>query len=424
MEGSSWLEERRRSPRIDCRLFVGRARLPHYGPNGGFSLDLRGRMTSAIVAIISGMESAAGASSSWSGSQPSRTRPPISTMLLVFFAASITLALIVFSSAAGLLAWDVRFAYLPAAEAVLNGDSPYPALDDPILEDQKGYVYPPQLLLALVPLTPLPYGVVGVVVAAGLLALLLVTLRLLGIRDIRCYAAAALWMPTASGLLLANISIPLAFAAAVAWRYRNETWKPAWALGLAISAKFLMWPLLVWTVATRRLRATAWAVVIGFAVTLAAWAAIGFDGLTGYPDLLRRLSEIQSERSYSLVGMASTAGLEDPVGQALTLLVGGALLVSCVVFARRSDDARSFTCAIAATLALSPIVWMHYLVVLLVPVAIARPRFSLLWLLPVLLWVTPRPGYADGVQTFLPAIAAGILVGVLLARPTMQPKLA
>ena len=66
------------------------------------------------------------------------------------------LGLVGLSAAEGLLAWDVRFAYLPAAEAVLDGESPYPALDDPILEDQKGYVYPPQLLFALVPLTPLP----------------------------------------------------------------------------------------------------------------------------------------------------------------------------------------------------------------------------------------------------------------------------
>ena len=368
------------------------------------------------------MESAAGASASWSEPRRSRTPPRISTIVLVFFAVSVTLAVVAMSSAAGLLAWDVRFAYLPAAEAVLDGDSPYPALDDPILEDQKGYVYTPQLLFALMPFTPLPNGVVGVIVAAALLALLLLTVRMLEIRDVRCYAAALLWVPSVSGVLLGNISIPLAFAVAVAWRYRDEMWKPAWALGLAISAKLLMWPLLVWTMATRRLRATAWAVLIGFAVTLAAWAAIGFDGLTGYPDLLRRLSDIQSERSYSLVGMASTAGLGEPVGQALTLLVGGALLAGCVVFARRSDDTRSFTCAVAATLALSPIVWLHYLVVLLVPVAIARPRFSLLWLLPVLLWVSPRPGYAEGLQTFVPAVAVVILVAVLLARPAMQPK--
>lgn len=363
------------------------------------------------------MESAAGASS-WSEPGRSRTPPRISTIVLVFFAVATTVAVVTMGSAAGLLAWDVRFAYLPAAEAVLHGDSPYPALDDPILEDQKGYVYPPQLLLALMPFTPLPNGVVGVIVAVGLIALLMLTLRMLGIRDVRCYAAALLWGPSVSGVLLGNVSIPLAFAAAVAWRYRDGMWRPAWALGLAISAKFLMWPLLVWTVATRRWLATAWAVVIGFTVTFAAWAVIGFDGMTGYPDLLQRLSDIQSEQSYSLVGMASAAGLGEPVGQGLTLLVGGALLVGCVFFARRSDEARSFTCAVAATLALSPIVWLHYLVVLLVPVAIARPRFSLLWLMPVLLWVSPRPGHAEGVQTFLPGLAVAILVAILLVRPT------
>ena len=152
-------------------------------------------------------------------------------------------------------------------------------------------------------------------------------------------------------------------------------------------------------------------------VTLAAWAAIGFDGLGGYRDLLRRLSEIQSENSYSFVGVAHTLGLPGSVGQAVMLATGGTLVVLCAVFARRGDDFRSFTSALGATLALSPIVWLHYLVVLLVPVAIARPRFTLLWLLPVLLWTSPKPGYAEGVQTFPPAIAVTILLVVLLTRP-------
>ena len=93
------------------------------------------------------------------------------------------------------------------------------------------------------------------------------------------------------------------------------------------------------------------------------------------------------------------------------------MLVACVVLARRGDEPRSFTCAVAATLALSPIVWLHYLVLLLVPLAIARPRFSIIWLLPILLWSSPRPGYAEGFQTFLPALVAVILVAVVLARP-------
>jgi hypothetical protein len=363
------------------------------------------------------MRSSADASDSWTESERSPSRPSLLTVALVFVAVLWTSAFIVFSLGAGLLAWDVRFAYLPAAEAILAGDSPYPALDDPILEDQKGYVYPPQLAVALLPLTKLPIDLVALIVTAGMLAMLWLTLRILGIRDVRCYAAALLWMPVASGLLLANVSIPLALALAVAWRYRDSVREPAVALGLAVSAKLLLWPLFVWTLATRRVRTTLWAIAVGVVVTFVAWAAIGFDGLDGYLDLLRRLSDIQSENSYSIVGMASTLGLSSAVGQGLTVVLGGALLVACVVLARRGDDLRSFTCAVAATLALSPIVWLHYLVLLLVPLAISRPRFSIVWLLPILLWSSPRPGYAEGFQTFLPALAAVILVAVLLARP-------
>jgi hypothetical protein len=58
-----------------------------------------------------------------------------------------------------------------------------------------------------------------------------------------------------------------------------------------------------------------------------------------------------------------------------------------------------------------------------------RPRFSAIWLLPVLLWVSPKPGYAGGPATFAPAIVAAILVVVLLrprpastvAAPVVEP---
>ena len=66
--------------------------------------------------------------------------------------------------------------------------------------------------------------------------------------------------------------------------------------------------------------------------------------------------------------------------------------------------------------------WLHYLVVLLVPLAISDRGSPLLWLLPVLLWVSPRPGYAEGFQTFMPAVVAAILVAVLLVR--QRPPLA
>ncbi len=218
------------------------------------------------------------------------SRGDLLTASLVVLAVGVTLGLIGLSSHDGLLAWDVRFAYLPAAEEFLEGDSPYPALDDPILEEQKGYVYPPQFLLVLVPLVPLPVGVTAVLVAIGMLALLGLTLYVLGIRDVRCYAAALLWVPAISGVLHSNVSIPLAFALAVIWRYRDAVWPSAAALGLSVSAKLLLWPMFAWMLATWRLRATLIALLVGFGVTLGAWAIIGFDGLLEYPDLLQRLA--------------------------------------------------------------------------------------------------------------------------------------
>ena len=286
-------------------------------------------------------------------------------------------------------------------------------------------MYPPQLVLALVPLTFLPVPVVAFLVALGMLALVGATLYVLEIRDARCYAAALVWVPAISGVLLGNVSIPLAFALAVVWRYRDSVRPPAIALGLAVSAKLLLWPVFVWVLAMRRLRTAA----LGARDRCGGHASCpgrssASPASREYPDLLRRLSELQSERSYSIVGMASTLGVADGVGRAATLVVGGALLVACVVLARRGDEERSFTCAVAATLALSPIVWLHYLVLLLVPLAILRPRFSLLWLLPVLLWVSPRPGYAEGYETFMPGLVALILVAVLLVRPRREPAAA
>ena len=96
----------------------------------------------------------------------------LATPALAFLAVAWTASFIALSAADGLLGWDLRFAYLPAADAIRHGLSPYPGLHDQVLLDQKGYVYPPQLAI----------------------------LRVLGIRDWRCYAVAILWLPSMSGI--------------------------------------------------------------------------------------------------------------------------------------------------------------------------------------------------------------------------------
>jgi Glycosyltransferase family 87 len=314
----------------------------------------------------------------------------------------------------GSLAFDFRGAYLEAARDVVDGVSPYPEVDGPALESQTAYVYPPFLAFLVVPFTMLP-ETVAALLAAGLAAALLVgALRIVGVRDWRCYGAMLLWAPTVNAVHMASASALLAFAAALAWRYRSSTWPLGLSLGLAIATKVILWPLLVWSVASRRLRATALAAAVSIGVTLAAWAALSFDGLERYPDMMRRLTELEAEHSYSLVGAGAALGLGDTAARVIALGVGLALLVACVVAARRAADLRAFTLALAASLALSPIVWLHYFVLLLVPLAVARPRFSAVWLLPLLLWLTPLNGNGEAIQPLLPTLVAAALVALVL----------
>jgi alpha-1,2-mannosyltransferase len=321
----------------------------------------------------------------------------------------------------GAVAFDFRGAFLPAAHDVRGGESPYPPVEGPALASQTAYVYPPLLAYALIPFTIVSLTTAIVVAVIGVAALLVATLAVLGVRDLRCYAAMFLWAPTVNELHTASASVLVTFAAAVAWRYRATVLPLGVTVGLGIATKLVLWPLLVWTAATSRLRVTATAALVGGGITLVLWSLLEFDGLERYPAMLRRLAELEAEESYSLLGAFAELGLGDVAARALAFVVGVALLAACVALARRGDDFRSFTFALAASLALTPIVWLHYLVLLLVPLAIARPRFSAVWLMPLLLFLTPLNGNGESIQPLLPALVAVAVITLVLVEPEPLP---
>jgi hypothetical protein len=45
--------------------------------------------------------------------------------------------------------------------------------------------------------------------------------------------------------------------------------------------------------------------------------------------------------------------------------------------------------AVAGALLATPVLWLHYLVLLFVPIALARPRLSAVWFAPLAFWITP-----------------------------------
>lgn len=330
-------------------------------------------------------------------------------------------AMAVFSSSSDEIGWDYRTGYIPAAEAIRHGVSPYPDPDDPGLDLRRAYVYPPQLAIALVPFTSLPADLGAFVVFVLSLMALMGALALVGVRDVRCYAAALLWAPTWNSLITLNVSSALALGVACVWRFRSTLWPLAATLGILVSLKLFLAPLVAWVALTRRASAAALAACLGAGMTVLAWAAIGFAGLGDYLELLSR---VEGQQTYAVSSVAMELGVDKQVARALALAAGCALLALAVRWTRQRDGERGYVAAVAATLAFSPVVWLHYLTLLIAPLGVLRPRFSALWLLPIVLWMSPRDENGDGLQPFVPALVVVALLVVLLARSMHRPAAA
>ena len=97
------------------------------------------------------------------------------------------------------LSVDLVQEYLPAARDLLHGGSPY--LPSGTLTTAAGefpYLYPPLLALLLIPLTIVPTAALVLLRSFCVVALALVSLYLVGVRDWRCYLVSLAWHPSAA----------------------------------------------------------------------------------------------------------------------------------------------------------------------------------------------------------------------------------
>lgn len=293
---------------------------------------------------------------------------------------------------------DFGYVFLPAANDVLAGRDPYMDPDEFEGPPQAPYAYPPVLALVVTPLTALPETAHGIFVPGVLFSLLLVAatiagLYLLGVRDWRCYPIALLAPVTLEGFEYGAIGPVLLLLIALAWRYRDRVPIAASAIGGAVVLKLFLWPLLVWLALTRRVRTAVAAGATALALGLVSWGVILFRGIGDYPRLLEKLVDVEAENSYSVFAILRTIGLPEVVAQLLVLAAGAVLLALAWRAARaigldeRERDRRSLTWALAAALVMTPILWLHYLVLLFVPIALVRPRLSALWFAPLALTV-------------------------------------
>jgi hypothetical protein len=292
---------------------------------------------------------------------------------------------------------DFRGELYPEAKLLLHGHDPFPA-SDADLSGGVNRIFPIPAAALVGPLTLLPVAAATVVFTVLLLAAFGGTLWLLGVRDWRVYGAVALWPATLSALQTANLTILLALLVAVAWRWRDRRWTPGIAVGAAIALKLFLWPLVVWLIAFRRYASAAVATALAVAGTL---LVVPFVSLPEYARLMRNLGSTFSTESYNVVGLCAQVGLGTG---AVADTVAAAIGLGLIAVAYRH---RSLPLALAASLVLSPIVWLHYFVLLAIPLATTRPAFAGAWLVPLALWLVPGSG--NDVRAWHVAVALVVL---------------
>jgi Glycosyltransferase family 87 len=288
--------------------------------------------------------------------------------------------------------------FYAAAQAILDGQSPY-LTANPLTAWGGPYPYPPLPALVAVPLTALPLEAAGLLVMAVLVVVALAVPWVLGVRDWRCYGVLLLWPPVISAIQTGNVTLLFALAAAIAWRFRDRVLPVSASVGFTLAAKFFLWPLVVWLAATRRVASAIWAFAAGAGLLVLSWAVIGFAGFADYPDIVRDLEDTVGSDSYTAYIVGLDIGLPSALARGVWLGIGLLALASVLVLARRGDERTAFVLAIAASLALTPIVWLHYFALLLVIVAVARPRLGVVWFVPLGMFLTPGSGQPTPFQT-------------------------
>src|SRR5262249_2296263 len=138
--------------------------------------------------------------------------------------------------------------------------------------------------------------------------------------------------------------------------------------------KLFLWPLVIWLMATRRWRSVAICAGAAMVLLLGGWAVIGFAGLRSYPTLLHVLERPGAPAGYSVVALLGVSGgAATAIPVALAVLLAGLVVLA----ARASDgDRRGFATAVLASLVATPLLWLHYLLLLYVPIALYRPRLA------------------------------------------------
>ena len=346
--------------------------------------------------------------------------PIVAILVFVVFVGSIV------ASAGETLGFDF-LAYHQAAVRLLNGQPLY----DMSYQTTGGFglfYYPPTfapLILAI--------GLLSETTAVWTWTAILIGSFVLGVVVMPVSRTVRWWI-----VLLAGLSWPFAYAIklgqvgpilfllfAVGWRWLDEPIRLGVSMALGTAIKLQPGILFVWALLTKR-----WAAVVVGAVVLVFIAAVAtlLAGVNAWSDFLTLVRTVgdpittahnftPGSIAYQLGASAQVAGI---IQLASTIVVVGAVIVA----ARMATPEAGYLVAVIASQLLSPVLWDHYAMLLLLPVAYlcAAGRW---WALAIpLITATPLVGITPPIAyplVFFVTLGATLVVGVQ-ARQSGEPE--
>lgn len=318
--------------------------------------------------------------------------------------------------------WGYDFeAYLLAADRLARGASPY--LDFTLAGAFRPgpyglYLYAPPLAAVLLPLTllSLPAATSAWFLVRAVLLISAVLLMPLRWRTrLVLLIVAALSELVLVDLNLGNVSIIVLFLSVIGWRFLDRpAGAIATALAMTIRPTFAIF--LAWWALRRRWQPLIICLATGLLIVLVTLPAVGIAGYRDFLTLLRNLSDVTGVPNNVDIGSAlERLGL--PQAVATGGLLGGYLLavVAVVVSLRREPDV-TFLVTLGATLLLSPLLWDHYLVLVLPTIGFLLERRRVAGALLVLVTLFWMPA------AWAPIVALAATLGPFLAPRSGEPQ--
>ena len=263
-------------------------------------------------------------------------------------------------------------AYHAAAARVLDGKPLY----DTSFQAAGGFglfYYPPFFAPMILPVGFLPSSAATWAWIGLLIGAFLVGTRLLPVSTrvkLAIVLLAGLSWPFVYAMKLGQVGPLLYLAFACGWRWLDEPRVLGASAAVGTAIKLQPGLLFVWALLSGRWKAVLWGALVLGLFAVAATLVAGASAWTDFLTLIRRVSDpIATEHNFTPGAVAFQLGVPRELASVLQVVTSVAAVALVIWAARRAEPDAGYLITVVASQLVSPILWDHYAMLLLLPVA-------------------------------------------------------